>query len=75
MRATLAANGQTVTMTSRGWSETFPIGAIPSRLAFYRRLRDRGGKDGKRGPYAAHYEPSIAALEKVEKMVAVLGVK
>lgn len=72
MIATLSADRATVTMQGARWSSTFPRADLPGKLAFYRALRDRGGKGGP-GPYARFYEPSVKALERVEKMARVLG--
>lgn len=73
MIARLSADGKTVVLSGGGWSDTFEISNLTSQLAFYRGLRDRGGKAGYPGPYAAHYEPTIKALERVEKIARAMG--
>jgi len=73
MIATLSADRATVTMQGAKWSTTFPRNRLAEKLAFYRSLRDRGGKGGP-GPYARFYEPSVKALERVEKIAKALGV-
>ena len=59
---TVTLTGSTVRLTLHTWSETFPLELLPSRIRLYRGLRDRDG-----GAYAAIYEPTVAALEGVER--------
>lgn len=47
------------------WGETFPVADLPGRLLFYRGLRDRSG-----GRFARFHEPTVAALEAVERELA-----
>lgn len=72
-RATLSADGATVTHRNGEWSSTFPVADLPARLALYRGLWSRGAKAGQPGPYAASYEGDIAALERVERMARIFG--
>lgn len=74
MKATLSADRQTLTMKSGDWSMTCPASDLDKWLAFYRGLWERGGKGkGQPGPYARFYEPSVKALERVKKMMEVMG--
>jgi hypothetical protein len=59
---TATLTGSTVQLTLDTWSETFPLELLPGRIRLYRGLRDRDG-----GAYAAIYEPTVAALEGVER--------
>jgi hypothetical protein len=76
MIASLSADQRSITMAgAKGWKASFPVSALPEWLAFYRRMRERGGKGkGAPGPHAAHYEPTIRALERVQRIVAVMSV-
>ncbi len=53
-----------------GWSETFDVSDLPGKLAFYRGLRDRAS-----GRFARFYEPTVAALEAVERELANAGLR
>lgn len=54
-----------VRMTGRLWvGEAFPFYRLPSRIAFYRRMRDRAG-----GRYRDHYAPVVAALEAAQSEI------
>lgn len=68
MKAMMSADRSTVTMRGKsGWRHTFPASELPAKLAFYRGLRDRGGRvKGEPGPYARHYEPTVTALERLQ---------
>lgn len=71
MKAELAADGQSVTLRGRIWSQTFPVAALPDALRFYRGLVAKGAKvKGQPGPQAKHYAPTVAALEQVAAQVA-----
>lgn len=74
MIATLSADRATVTLQGAHWSSSFPLADLQKWLLFYRSMRDRGSKvKGQPGPYARHYEPTVKALERVEKMAKVMG--
>lgn len=73
MIATLSFDRQTVTMRGERWLSVFPISDLPGKLRFYRGLRDRAAKPGATGPYARFYDPTVKALERVEKMARVMG--
>lgn len=74
MIATLSADRKTVTMTGAYWSATFPASDLPKKIRFYRDLWERGGKGkGQPGPYARSYDKSVKALERVMKMMEVMG--
>lgn len=55
--AELLEDGLTVRLSRGGWSETFPIAQLPSRLAFYTKLA------GPMSPSARFYAPTLDALE------------
>ena len=65
--ATLSADRQTVTLRKGSWSDTFPAARLPGMIGFYR------GMALKHTRQAHHYTPTVAALERVQKMLAVLG--
>lgn len=71
MKAIMSADRSTITMRGKsGWRQSFPAADLPRKLAFYRALRDRGGRArGVPGPYAQHYEPAIKALERLQDRV------
>ena len=76
MIATLSADRATVTMKGRQWSMTIPVADLPKWQRFYRGMWERGGKGkGQPGPYARFYEPSVKALERVEKIMKAMGVQ
>lgn len=78
-RATLSADGCTVTHSKGAWSESYPVAKLAAHLEFYRAMRDRlaprdrSGKATGPGPYASSYADDVLALERVEKMARVLG--
>lgn len=62
--ARLSEDGATVILARGIWSGRFPISDLPTQIQFYRGLRDRGARrPGEPGPYARHYQPTVAALE------------
>ena len=73
MIAAVSPDLATITLKGRAWSATFPSADLPNQLRFYRALRDRGAKSGQTGQYAKHYQPTVAALEKAEKLLRVMG--
>lgn len=76
MIATLSADGRTVEMRKGDWSMTCPAEDMPRWLAFYRSLWGRGArKPGEPGPHAASYEGAIKSLERVEKMIRLMGAR
>ena len=60
--AELLEDGATVLLMGKLWRGSFPLFRLPEQLAFYRGLRDR-----KRGKYAACYQPTVEALEALER--------
>lgn len=73
-------HGARVARLSKGaWSQVVGFDALPDQLRFYRGLRDRGvsaphprdmGKVvAKDGPFAPHYQDTVAALEQALKEV------
>lgn len=54
----------TITLTVTLWSETFPVDRLPSKLALYRSLRDGKGKNSVKA-----YEPTVRALEAIQRKV------
>lgn len=73
-RAILSGDTRHVTLSRATWSETFPTEALPRRLAFYRSLRDAPPPKDRVQGNGHHYAPTVAALEKVEKVAKALGV-
>lgn len=67
-RATVSADGRTVTLSRNRWDETFPASDLPGRQAFYRHLAER-----KAGKYAAFYTPVIRALDRAAKILTAYG--
>ncbi|MDH2325974.1 hypothetical protein QCN27_03745 [Cereibacter sp. SYSU M97828] len=67
MKATLSTDAKSVTLQGRAWSETFALELLPQRVAFYEGLILRGGKNKQPGPWAKHYEPTLAALKAVQR--------
>lgn len=63
--ATLADDRATIEMRHGDWQHSIPVGDLQRWLRLYRGLRDRKGQVGHAGPYAAHFLPGIAALERV----------
>ena len=63
LTATVTADGQHINLRGQLWSETFPASALPHKIAFYEALRDRRG-----GAYAKHYEPTVKALQRAQKI-------
>lgn len=72
-RATLSGDTRTVTLALRAWSEVFPVERLPSRLRFYRALRDAPPPKDRVKGYRHTYAPTVTALEKVEKVARALG--
>lgn len=66
--ATITADFAHVALRGRLWSETFPIDRLPAKIAFYEGLRDRKG-----GAYAEHYEPTVRALRRAQKVHTILN--
>ena len=67
MIATLSADRATIHMRKGAWSMSCPVADLPHWLAFYREMRDR--KDGR----AEFYRADVVALERVEKMLRIMG--
>lgn len=66
----MADDGTTVLIERKGWSGSFPLSQLPSQIRFYRGLQDRGAKKpGEPGPHAAHYQPTVDALEALWREV------
>lgn len=63
-RATVSADGKTVTLKGALWQDSFPAERLPGWLAFYRRLEARNA-----GAYAASYTPVVRALERAQKII------
>ena len=64
LTATITPDGQHVHLRGQLWSgEIFPVSALPAKIAFYEALRDRRG-----GRYAKHYEPTVKALKRAQKI-------
>lgn len=72
-RATLSADARSVTLALRAWSEVFPVERLPARLRFYRALRDAPPPNDRARGYGHCFAPTVAALEKVEKVAKALG--
>ena len=68
LTAIVAADGQHINLRGRHWSETFHASALPDKIAFYERLRDRRG-----GAFAKHYEPTVKALQRAQKIYDALN--
>lgn len=72
-RATLSPDLSTVTLARITWSETFPVARLPSKLRFYRALRDAPPPKDRAKGHGHCYAPTVTALEKVEKIAKALG--
>lgn len=73
--AQLSGDGRRVTLKDGAWSETFDIGLLPNRIAFYASMRDRQAiKDhhGRTYDWRACYGPTVDALKRVQKLSAVM---
>lgn len=64
--ATLSADRAEVTLKRGPWAGSFPVADLPAQLAFYRGMVKR---HARREVYAA----DVAALERVQKLLAILG--
>lgn len=67
----LSPDRQSFTIRRRNWSGSYPIAALPDQISFYRRLWSRGSKrPGEAGPFGPVYEPTVVALEVLQKRLA-----
>lgn len=82
MKARLLADGATVELFDGDYCDRFPVGKLAAKLAFYRSLRDtppgktvitRSSTYGRDHRLAEVYGPTVQALERVEKMVKIMG--
>jgi len=64
-RTIISADGKTVKLRVRLWSETFPAADIDGKVALYRRLTVRKG-----GKYASEYSPTLEALIAVSGRIS-----
>ena len=67
-RASVSADGATVTLTAGAHILTMPAGDVPKWLRFNRDLAAL-----RKGAYAHLHEPSIRALERAQKVLATYG--
>ncbi len=64
MRAIMSLDRSKITLAGPTYRFAFPVETLAAWLRFYRREAARKG-----GRYAAHYQPTIAALEKIEARI------
>lgn len=64
-RATVSADGRTVTLTAGAHILRMPAEDLPSWLAMHRDLADR-----RNGAYAKFHQTSITALERAQRVLA-----
>ena len=62
MMVRLISDGREIELEGTHWREVIPVSLLPSRLKFYRALRDRAN-----GAYSAHYRETVEGLERVSK--------
>lgn len=74
MKARLLADSTTVELFDGDYRDRFPAESLGAKLRFYRGLRDRDARPGGGpGPYHRFYQPTVEALERVEKMVKIMA--
>jgi hypothetical protein len=71
MSVTLDRAAGTFRMAGGQWTQVLPLDRLPGQLAFYRSLWSRGSKvKGGPGPWARHYEETVAALDAAIRELA-----
>ena len=63
-RVRVELHGDQIFFSTGRWSETFPIGDLDEKIAFYQFLHDR-----KRGRYQKHYAPKLNALKEMAQQI------